>query len=31
MPKNTWRLTVEGEMKTMNNTWGTVEKMAKDR
>jgi predicted ArsR family transcriptional regulator len=30
-PKNTWRHTVEGEMKTMNNTWGTVEKMAKDR
>ena len=30
-PKKTWRHTVEGEMKTMNNTWGTVEKMAKDR
>jgi predicted ArsR family transcriptional regulator len=26
-PKNTWRHTVEGEMKIMNN----VEKMAKDR
>ena len=25
-PKNTWRRTVEGEMKEMNNTWGTVEK-----
>jgi hypothetical protein len=31
MPKNTWRLTVEGEMKIMNNTWETVEKMAKNR
>jgi hypothetical protein len=30
-PKNTWRRTVEGEMKTMNNTWGRVKKMAKDR
>ena len=30
-PKNTWMRTVEGEMKEMNNTWGTVEKMAKDR
>ncbi|XP_071160690.1 B-cell lymphoma/leukemia 11A-like [Mytilus edulis] len=29
--KNTWRRTVEGELKTMNNTWGTVEKMTKDR
>jgi hypothetical protein len=30
-PKNTWRRSVEGEMKTTNNTWRTVEKMAKDR
>ena len=30
-PKNTWRRTVEGEMKNMNNTWETVENMAKDR
>ena len=30
-PKNTRRRTVEGELKTMNKTWGTVEKMAKDR
>jgi hypothetical protein len=30
-PINTWRRTVEGEMKTMNNTCETVEKMAKDR
>jgi hypothetical protein len=29
--KNTWRRTVEGEMRTMNNIWGTVEKMAKER
>ena len=29
--KNTRRRTVEGEMKTMNNTLGSVEKMAKDR
>ena len=30
-PKITWRCSVEGEMKTTKNTWGTVEKMAKDR
>jgi hypothetical protein len=30
-PKNTWRRTVEEEMKTMKNTWRTVEKVAKDR
>ena len=29
--KNTRRHTVEGEMKTMNNTWGTVVMMAKER
>lgn len=28
---NTQRRTVEGELKIMNNTWGTVEKMAKER
>ena len=28
--KNTWRRTIAGELKTMNKTWGTVEKMAKD-
>jgi hypothetical protein len=31
MPKNTCRLTEGGEMKIKNNTWETVEKMAKDR
>jgi hypothetical protein len=30
-PKNTWRRTVEGEMKTMNHTWGTIQKLAQDR
>ena len=30
-PKNTWRRTVEGEIKSMNHSWGTIEKMAKDR
>ena len=27
--KNTWRRTVEGELKSMNHSWGTIEKMAK--
>ena len=30
-PKTTWRRTVEAELKEMNHTWGTVERMAKDR
>ena len=30
-PKNTWRRTVGWELKSMNNSWGTIEKMAKDR
>jgi len=30
-PKNTWRRTVEGELKSMNHSWGTIEKMTKDR
>ena len=30
-PKITWRRTVEGEMKSLGHTWGTVERMAKDR
>ncbi|KAL0175752.1 hypothetical protein M9458_028082, partial [Cirrhinus mrigala] len=30
-PKNTWRRTVEAELKTLNHTWGTIEKLAKDR
>ena len=30
-PKTTWRRTVEQEMNDMGQTWGTLEKMAKDR
>ena len=30
-PENTRRHTVEGDMKTMNNTWGTVVMIAKER
>ena len=30
-PKNTWRRTVEAELKTLNHSWGTVEKLARDR
>ena len=30
-PKTTWRHTVEQEMNDMGQTWGTLEKMAKDR
>ena len=30
-PKNTWRRTVERKLKSMNHSWGTIEKMAKDR
>ncbi|KAI4896154.1 hypothetical protein NFI96_009623 [Prochilodus magdalenae] len=30
-PKNTWRRTVEAEMKTLNHSWGTVGKLAQDR
>ena len=26
-PKNTWRRTVEGELKTYNQTWGTNQKL----
>ena len=25
-PKNTWRRTIEGDIKTMNNTWGQSER-----
>jgi hypothetical protein len=25
-PNNTWRRTVEGDIKTMNNTWGQSER-----
>ena len=28
-PTNTWRRTLKGELKSMNNSWGTIEKMAK--
>jgi len=30
-PKNTWRRTVEEELTSMNQSCGTIEKMAKDR
>ena len=30
-PKHIWRRTVEGELLSMNNIWGTIEKMAKER
>ncbi|XP_073670675.1 uncharacterized protein [Paramisgurnus dabryanus] len=30
-PKNTWRRTVEGELKNMNHTWGTIQKLAQNR
>ena len=30
-PKNTWRRTVEGEMKTLNHIWGTIRRLAKNR
>ena len=30
-PKNTWRRTVEGELKTLHHTWGTVQKLAQNR
>ena len=29
-PKNTWRRTVEGELKTLHHTWGTVQKLAQN-
>ena len=30
-PKNTWRRPlVEGELKSKNHSWGTIEKMTKD-
>ena len=29
--KNTWRRTVEGELKTLHHTWGTVQKLAQNR
>ncbi|KAK7094897.1 uncharacterized protein [Littorina saxatilis] len=30
-PKNTWRRTVEGELKTLNHTWGTIKRLAQNR
>ena len=30
-PKNTWRRTVEAELKTLHHSWGTVQKLARDR
>ena len=30
-PNNTWRRTVEGELMSLYNSWGTIEKMDKDR
>ena len=30
-PKNTWRRTVEGELKTFNHTWGTIQRLAQNR
>ncbi|PIK55536.1 hypothetical protein BSL78_07570 [Apostichopus japonicus] len=30
-PKNTWRRTVEGEIKDLNHTWGTIQKLVHDR
>ena len=30
-PKTTWRRTVEGEMKKMNHSWGSIQRLASDR
>ena len=30
-PKNTWRRTVEAELKSLHHTWGTIQKLARDR
>ena len=30
-PKTTWRRTVEAEMKNMNHSWSTVQRLASDR
>ena len=30
-PKTTWRRTVEAEMKKMNHSWGTIQRLASDR
>ena len=26
-PKNTWRPTTEGELKTLKHTWGTIQRL----
>ena len=30
-PKTTWRRTVEGEIKDLNHTWDTIQRLAQDR
>ena len=30
-PRNTWRRTFEAELKTMQHTWGTIQKLAQNR
>ena len=30
-PKNTWHRTVEGELKTLHHTWGTIQELAQNR
>ena len=30
-PKNTWSQTVEGELKTLQHTWGTIQKLTLNR
>ena len=30
-PKNTWRGTVQGELKTLQHTWGIIQKLAQNR
>jgi len=30
-PQDTWGRTVEGELKSLTNYWGTIEKIIKDR
>ena len=30
-PKTTWRRTREAEMKKMNHSWGTIQRLASDR
>ena len=30
-PKTTWRRTVEAELKNMNHSWGTIQRLASDK